>query len=285
VLEASGALLHARDDRALVGCAAALAWPGPPSSFEWIAYRDPSRFGTRRDVWREPLAHLDAHGAFHSWDPEIRRPACVPATPCPVLIGIRGRNPEALVHGAVETTRRAAREPVDAWVLWATNQASGDHVVRIDRLADAPERATVEVAATVARDAAWQSGGQVDVGLADADGHAFTAVAFPPTGRFRHTVASLRAGDTVTVVGAYREVVVRLEKLHVTSAFRRAAPPVCHGTMKRRGRAVAGRATFKCRRCGRVAEQGDREADDVRVGGSEVAVRARRHLHRPIGWT
>lgn len=277
---------HARDPRALVGCAAALAWPGPPSSFEWIAYREPARIGTRRDVWRPPLAHLDAHGAFHSWDSEVRRPACVPNTPCPVLLGIRGRDPEALVHGAVETTRRAAREPVDAWLLWATNQASGDHVVAVERLADAPERATVEVAATVRHDAAWQGGGQVEVGLADAAGAPFAAVAFPPTGRFRHTVAALAAGDEVRVVGAWRDGIVRLEKLHVLHASRRAPPPVCHGTMKRKGRtATDGTATFKCRTCGRTATQPDRAPDDARVGAFEVAVRARRHLHRPLAWT
>ena len=126
--DAGGLAHHARGDRwGLVGARAALAWPGPPSSFELIAYRDTARIGTPRTVASAALAALDAGTTFHTFDAEADRLACVPHTPCTVLAGLRGREAEPLLREGLPALRAAA-EPFDSWMLWATNQASGDHV-------------------------------------------------------------------------------------------------------------------------------------------------------------
>ncbi|HEX2066605.1 MAG TPA: hypothetical protein VHI93_07315, partial [Candidatus Thermoplasmatota archaeon] len=48
-LEALGAPhAAAGSGRALAGCLGTAAWPGPPASFEFVAYREPARWGTER---------------------------------------------------------------------------------------------------------------------------------------------------------------------------------------------------------------------------------------------
>ncbi|HET6398865.1 MAG TPA: DUF1743 domain-containing protein, partial [Candidatus Thermoplasmatota archaeon] len=183
LLAACGAWWRADGDgRAAVGALAAASWPGPPSSYEFTAYREPHRWGTPRLLETGPLRILDATGAtFHTWDVEAERPACVPKTPCPVLLGLRGRDPDALAWAATTTLPHVVREPVDAWVLWATNQASGDHVATVPRVREAPPLATVEVEATVEARPEPMRGGHVRVRLRDAAGDTFHAVAFEPT--------------------------------------------------------------------------------------------------------
>jgi tRNA(Ile2)-agmatinylcytidine synthase len=292
VVEASGGLWRAGGDgRGIVGAAAAAAWPGPPSSYEFTAYREPGRWGTPRAVDPAPLRGADAAGAtFHTWDPGEERPTCIPRTPCPVLLGLRGRDPDALRDAAFRLVPRVAREPVDAWVLWATNQASGDHVTRVERLAEAPPAGTVELAAQVVQEPTVLRGGHVVVGLEDAAAARFEAVAFEPTHGLRQPVRALAPGDAVTVVGAVGAQGLRLEKLRVDALaprFRRVANPSCPAC----GRSMRSRgcdAGYRCASCRTRAPPGSavREAvaPEVAPGWHEAAVMARRHLHRPAAW-
>ncbi len=291
-LTSEGALFEAAGSRrGLVGCLAAAAWPGPPSSYEMLAYREPARWGTLRAVEAAPLVALDAWGAtFHTMDPDVNRLCCVPSTPDPVLCGLRGRDPERLREAAIAALARAAGEPIDGWLLWASNQASGDHVTPVEGLLDAPECATVQVAATVAGTPESRAGGHVFVAMEDASGIAFEAAAFEPTGRFRDTVRALRPGDAVVVVGAWGDGTVRLEKLHVVQVADhpvKVANPscsTCGRSMKSRGSG----AGYRCPSCGAEAgpeaAQWEPDKRDLKADWYEVPVRARRHLHRPIAW-
>jgi tRNA(Ile2)-agmatinylcytidine synthase len=281
----------AQSGRALAGCLGAAAWPGPASSWEFIAYRHPARWGTPRAVREEPLYRLDATGAaFHTFDPENGRIACVPHTPDPVLLGLRGRDPEALLHAATRTLPFVAQEPVDGWLLWETNHGSGDHVSPVAGLAEAPEWATVRIAATVTGRPESRQGGHVFVPLRDEAGGGFEAVAFEPTHAFRDIARALRPGDGVVAVGALDSGVVKLEKLNVESLapsrLKTANPtcPACGRSMPSMGTG----AGHRCRNCGAKAppEAAKRvdEARSVALGWHEVPIMARRHLHRPVAW-
>lgn len=280
----------AGDGRALTGCLGALAWPGPAASYEFIAYRHPSRWGTPRNIDPAPFRSLDATGAtFHSWDPEADRAACIPNTPCPVLAGLRGTDPEALEWAAVHALQTAAAEPVDGWLLFATNQASGDHVVPVEAFAEAPGLATIEMAATVTGTPETRAGGHVFVPMQDPAGTPFEAAAFEPTKSFRDVVRGLRPGDGVTVVGALADGVVRLERLEVRTLApvrTKTGNPtcVCGDRMKSKG----ANKGYRCPSCGATADadagEWTEEARTVAAGWHEVPVMARRHLHRPLSW-
>lgn len=267
------------DGRALIGCLGAAAWRGPATSHEFLAYREPDRWGTPRDVSDAPLRGLDASGAtFHTEDPASGRLACVPNTPCPVLLGLRGTDPDQLLGAATRATLVAAREPVDAWLLWDSNQASGDHVSEVPSLLDAEPGMTVRLDATVAKVPESRTGGHVHAPMTDAAGGAFTAVAFEPTGPFREPVRDLRPGDEVTVTGGWDGATVRLESMQVCDAVpeKLANPECCGRPMKSRG---AG-AGYKCG-CGKTAHESAARFRERPTGTYQVPVMARRHLHRP----
>lgn len=281
----------AGDGRGLVGCLAAASWPGPPASYEFLAYRMPERTGTPRALDEAGLRSLDGTGVtFHTIDPESGRLACVPSTPDPVLCGLRGHDPDTLRDAAVHTLLNAAQEPVEGWLLYATNQASGDHVTPVDSLAEAPELGTVAVAAVLAGRAETGPGGHVFAACRDAAGTEFAIAAFEPTKGLRDVVRALRPGDAITAVGGLADGVVKLEKVEVRSlaesVAKRANPtcPECGRSMKSRGRGTG----YRC-------PDGHAEADDsqaevevedreVATGWHEAPVMARRHLHRPLGF-
>lgn len=291
-LEREGALHRSTGDgRALVGCLGAASWPGPPASYEFIAYREPQRWGTPRRITHEGFQALDSAGVtFHSWDADEGVPACIPATPCPVLVGLRGRDPDVLRDASVRTLTNAAEEAVDGWLLFATNQASGDHVTPVEGLLDAPEAGTVQVAATVVGGPETRRGGHVFIPMVDGTGVRFEATAFEPTKRFRRTLRALRPGDAVTAVGAFGDGVVRLEKLEVRSVAEvreKGTNPdcgACGDRMKSKGRG----AGLRCPSCGATvptAAAGSQALDRSALRGwHEVPVMARRHLHRPLAW-
>lgn len=279
----------AGDQRALIGCLAAAAWPGPAASHEFIAYRDSQRWGKPRDIDPRPFLGLDGTGAtFHTYDPEALRPCCIPHSPDPVLVGLRGRDPEALLAAALRTLPVACREPIDGWLLWATNQASGHHVLPLETLAQAPPLATVAIEGTVTSLPTTRQGGHVVVTARDAADAPFEAVAFEPTKSFRDRVRALVPGDRVRFVGALAEGAVRLEKFQVLALTPRLRPenPVCRCGKRMRSKGPS--TGFKCPACGAFLPR-DRlrmveEKAGIAPGWHEVPIIARRHLHRPVAW-
>lgn len=308
-LAASHAVWRTHPSRdALAGCLGALAWPGPPSSYEFLAYRDPANWATERRLDPAPLAATERPGAplfagagprpaatFHTTDPTEGRLACVPHTPDPVLCGLRGWDANRLMDAAQRALSAAAQEPIQGWLMWATNQASGDHVADAQELGEAFPLATLRLPARVTERPSRRAGGHAWVRLQDAQGTPFAGVAFEPTKAFRDVVDGLRPGDDVTVVGAWEPVaepglagVVKLEKLEVLALadakVKLANPkcPACGRSMKSAGLGQG----YRCRDCGTKAppEAGGfaAEARTVALGWHEVPVMARRHLHRPL---
>ncbi|MHB1260789.1 MAG: TiaS agmantine-binding domain-containing protein [Thermoplasmatota archaeon] len=285
-------VLHraAGDGRALVGSLAAAAWPGPPSSFEVIAYREPRNWGRPRDLDPAPLMGLDATGAtFHTADPVARKLACVPRTPDPVLCGLRGRDPERLMAAAIPALARAAREPVDGWLLWASNQASGDHVTPVASLDEAPAMGTVQIEAEVVAPAERRQGGHAFVSLRSSTGMAFEAVAFEPTHAFRDVLSALLPGDRIVVVGALSEGLVKLEKVRVVAPVahrikRNPSCPKCGRAMRSKGPSTGFRCSGCKSRLPPSALQWTESPRGIGVEWHEPPVMARRHLHRPAVW-
>ena len=271
VLEASGASWRG-DGQGIVGCAGALAWSGPASSYELIAYRDPN---VARTVDPAPLLALD-DVTFHT--AEAGRLVCVPKTPSPVLLGLRGHDPEALRDRGVPAIRRAG--PMQGWCLWATNQASGDHVLPVDGLAEAPPWATIRIALEITEAPTMGPGGHASVEGQAPDGPVILR-AFEPTGDFRRAVQALHVGDRVEATGALQGESIHLESLRLVAPVpeKTANPRCCDKSMKSQGR-----TGYRCAKCGATAGP---EAATFRArepGAWEVPVSARRHLHRPQAW-
>ncbi len=272
-----------KNGRGIVGALAAVgAWRTFEEwTYERIAYRAPSRWGTDRAV--DPDSVFEAADAHYPtvWDTVDRgtgEVVCVPRTPGPILYGIRGDDPAACraVAGSIES------EPVDRARTFHTNQGTDGHLrdgtidsvrdgyaYRLDgRVLDAPET---------------RRGGHVFVSLGD-DRRAIDCVAFEPTKRFRDRIRALRAGDRVTVCGEVSDGTVKLEKFAVRELVTtERTTPTCPGCGRTMESAGSGQG-YRCRDCGTSsAGKIDRPIErDLETGWYEVPPRARRHIAKPL---
>jgi len=89
--------------RGLIGAAAAAAWHPDlveDATYEVIAYRAKERWGTPRDIDVESVRAMSVQcpGTFNNIDEKNRHIAITPGTPCPILFGIRGDDPDELMR-------------------------------------------------------------------------------------------------------------------------------------------------------------------------------------------
>jgi tRNA(Ile2)-agmatinylcytidine synthase len=273
-------------ERGLVGAAAAIAWPGVRSTWELLAYRSPDRWGLPREVDRASVRRM-AHrrrGLFLCEDRRTRRVLVVPHTPCPILFGLRGIRPDA----PLGARRDVRSEPVDRWVLFRTNQASGDHLLprRFSEMAPFTSGRLVGVVQQVP---VARAGGHVAFSISDQDGRSLDCLAFEPTKTLPDIARSLVPGDTLRVWGSRADdPVVRLEGIEILRLATRRGPrrpprcPTCRRTADSLGR----QRGFRCARCRRrwppEAVRVGTVAARYPVGTYHPTPSARRHL-APLG--
>ena len=185
--------------RGLVGASASIAWPGHHPTWELSSYRGEARIGRSRRIDVESVRAAARHypALFLCHDARTRRLLVAPHTACPVLYGLRAPQP-----GPLFRARRLVRsEPIDRWVLFRTNQATGDHLDWRTAEAIGPYR-SARVRATVSSGPEVLAGGHVRLSLLGDDGGSLACLAFEPTKTLPRVAASLVPGDLVIVWGS-----------------------------------------------------------------------------------
>ncbi len=261
-------------------------------TYELIAYRREDYWGSPRKIDPVSVREMDKMlrgETFLNYDYEIDRPLIAPHGPDPVLFGIRGESPEALVK-ALEIIR--VEEPITRWVLYRTNQATDAHLKRINSLGEAYIYTGIIFRGRVSKPPRRIRGGHVIFGITDG-AQEIDVAAYEPTGGFRNIVGKLWIGDLVEIYGvvrpqsSYHGPTVNLEKLRVIEVASRIvyeAPkcPRCGKRMKSMGRGKG----YRCPRCGfrdpkakKIAREIPR---DLRPGFYQPPPRAFKHLMKPI---
>ncbi len=270
------------DDRGLVGAAAAVAWPGRHPTWELTSYRDPARLGRPREIDAESVRQVarETPSLFLCDDPRTRRLLVAPHTPCPILFGLRGTSPADLLRAR----RRVSTEPVDRWVLFRTNQGTGDHLVRRNAATLGPFL-SARIVGTVARPPTTLRGGHARFVVTDDEGTELECVAFEPTKTLPRVVRHLVVGDRIEVWGGRGDATTfRLEGLRIVRLRpRRTRPiaPTCLACGRRAGSLGAGRG-YRCPDCRRrwppESAVRERERPVCPVGEYHPTPSARRHL-------
>jgi len=265
-----------------IGAAAALAWPGAHPTWEAIAYRDPVRWGTDRQVDRASVAEAaDRHRElFLCIDPRTRRVLIAPHTSCPILFGLRATEPSA----AVAALHEIRSEPVERWLLYRTNQGTGDHMRRPWPVPPVPFMAGTVTGRLVERPAP-RPGGHLLFSLMLDSGARVRCAVFEPTKTLPRVVRSLVPGDRVRLWGGSQaDPVFRVEGLDLLSLRPRHVPrenPRCPRCAHRMGSLGADRG-FRCARCRHRSppeSRGNRRvAPEFPVGRYHPTPSARRHL-------
>ncbi|WP_123535945.1 tRNA(Ile)(2)-agmatinylcytidine synthase [Halosimplex salinum] len=283
--EAGYRTAHAGNGRGRIGALAAVgAWRAFDDwTYECISYRERDRWGTERDVDRESVFAAAERAYPAVWDTVDHGegyPVCVPRTPCPILHGIRGDDPEN-VRSVAESIDG---EPVASRALFVTNQGTDAHLQSADGFGAVSEGRAFRVDAEVVGPPETREGGHVFCELRSSDGERLEAAAFEPTKRFRDRVRALRAGDRLTVCGEVSDGTLKLEKFAVRELVttERANPdcPECGRSMSSAG---AGQG-YRCRDCGTSAD-GKVDVPVERAleeGWYEVPPCARRHVAKPL---
>jgi tRNA(Ile2)-agmatinylcytidine synthase len=284
--------------RGLVGAvAAAGAWAAFDDwTYECLSYRESAQWGTDRVVDTESVFAAAAEGYPAVWDTVDQNsgyPVAVPRTPCPILHGIRGDDPDAVeaVATAIDS------EPVAARRTFVTNQGTDAHL-RSAPLDAVDEGGAYRVDGRVTSEPETRPGGHVFFTISDGDRNGATdgdgaldsadttlaCAAFEPTKQFRESVRALRDGDRVTVCGEVSDGTLKLEKFAVRDLVTtERVPPTCPGCDRSMASAGADQG-YRCRDCGTShPSKTDQPLDrSLEAGWYEVPPVARRHIARPL---
>jgi tRNA(Ile2)-agmatinylcytidine synthase len=269
--------------RGLIGALAAVgAWRAFEEwSYECISYRERERWGTERVVEYDSVFVAAEAGYPTVWDTVDREEGvavCVPRTPCPILHGIRGDDPDAVR----EVAEMIESEPVDRRQLFVTNQGTDAHL-QDGTLETVRDGRSYRLTGTVTEPPETREGGHVFLGIGVEESRLQLA-AFEPTKRFRDRVRALRVGDRITVCGELSDGTLKLEKFAVRDlqTTEQVTPncPDCERSMKSAGRS----AGYRCRDCGTTADGKVEKAieRELEEGWYEVPPCARRHIAKPL---
>ncbi len=279
-LRGLGVVRSYKEGRGIIGAAAAAAWRPRDRTYEILAYREPAAWGTRRVIEPDSVMAMDRGflTTFNNYDYDNERVVIAPRSPCPILLGIRGDQPQEL-EPAME---RVKGERPERWLIFETNQGTDDHVTR-----GRPGEpfTTVDFRGNVTSTPKTIAGGHV---IFEVDGEAVTA--YEPSKQFRRIVQLLVPGDKVRVIGAVRRSpkTVNLEKIEILRLAlltRKLENPRCPGCAVRM-KSLGSRAAYRCSRCGhyepRNAEIRAPVLRGLAVGWHEPPVGSRRHLSKPL---
>jgi len=269
--------------RGLVGASAAIAWPARRATWELIAYRPDARSPYPRevDIRSVRAAEQGFPSLFLCTDPLTRRLLVTPHTPCPILFGLRSTRREPL-RKAFATIRS---EPVERWIVYRTNQATGDHIpVRASGAIGPyePGRASGTVGTAPER----LRGGHVRFSLALPNGRAIPCMVFEPSKTLSDVARELAVGDRVELWGGRgRDRTLRVEGIRILDAPDRRVGttlPTCPDCQRRTGSLGAGRG-YRCPGCRRrfppEAALARFERPRYGPGTYHPTPSARRHLH------
>ena len=269
--------------RGLIGALAAVgAWRTFEDwTYEHIAYRERERWGIERSVGADSVRTAADRHYPAVWDTVDRAsgyPVCVPRTPCPILYGIRGDDPELCRTVAAKIDG----EPVTRARTFLTNQGTDAHLQPAP-LSDLADGGAYRTEGTVATAPETREGGHVFLTVED-DSATVDCAAFEPTKHFRDRVRALRVGDRLTVCGEMSDGTLKLEKFalreRVETELVTPNCPDCGRSMSSAGRNQG----YRCRDCG-THRDGKAEAPihrDIEPGWYEVPPVARRHIAKPL---
>lgn len=275
--------LEINKGRGLIGCVCGMAWRPRDRTYELLTYRPESRWGTVRVYDAETIRDVEFgySSTFNSWDERDRKVAMVPATPCPVMYGLRGDSEDDLIRAS----KGIATEGIDRWVVFLTNQGTDDHIIR-DPTELVPNR-SYDLMGTVISPVRHNIGGHVFVDIATELG-TVTCGAYEPSKEFRYVLDWMCVGDVIEVMGELREEprTLNLEKVRVIftadEVLKVSNPicPICSRTMKSTGKGDK----YKCKKCHTKSYQPVvvRVRRQLVPGWYEPPTYTRRHLSKPL---
>jgi tRNA(Ile2)-agmatinylcytidine synthase len=277
-----------KNERGLIGAMAAVGADLSDHTYEAILYRPGGVKDRKRMVDGPSLreASMKFPSTFFNID-EKGDPVCIPHSPCPVIMGIRG----VVASDCLKALRMVKAEGYERWVLWKTNQHTDAHIESAGNLSDLRSYSSITTDVVVSTPPEYREGGHLFFDVKDEMGHTATCAAYEPTKGFRKKLSELVPGDGIGVWGSVRSenvptTTINLEKVEIkalTELFAIINPrcPECSGPTESMGKEQG----FRCKKCGYRGEGmtivKKRIERDLTEGLIEPPPNAWRHLFRP----
>lgn len=272
--------------RGLIGALAAVGADLSTSTYEYIAYRRPENWGTRRQIDKTSVFEMDRATlscTFNNVDSETSQILIAPHSKCPVLFGVR-----AVEKGVLDEVKIRVKvgEPIEREAFFKTNQGTDAHLME-KKISEVKPYDSAILEGCVTEPPRTLKGGHVIFSIEDGE-HSIDCAAYEPTGNFRGIVKQLQCGDSVRVYGGVKntkKLTVNLEKIEVKNLaeafdFRNPRCPACNGGMESSGKGQG----YRCRKCRTTSK--DKEVvklkRHIKKGLYCVPPRAMRHLSKPI---
>ena len=214
-----------------IGATLAVLWPGNKSTFEAIAWREPSANALRR-LDKHAIEQIDQmEGTFLCRDDRLGDSLLAPRGVSPVLFGIRAWTREVAIE-ALQILRDAPNtEPVIGSLVFETNQATNDHLD--DSIEGRVER--IEIL----------RGGHTVIHTPEQ-----RLLAFKETGQIATLSQKLREGDVVECRGLMapdHSIHVEFMKIQqLVPQKHRPVCPTCNKSMSSMGK----HQRLRCKKCG-----------------------------------
>jgi len=261
-------------------------------TFELTCYREHDYIDKPRNIDLDSVVAMDklyGDRMILNIDYETNRPLILSHGPDPILLGLRGEDPEILLK-AYE--KLLINEPVSIRIVYRTNQHTDAHLKTIKSLEEAYPYRSVRIRVNVSSKPFRGIGGHLFFKVSDGSREIDVAV-YEPTGGLRRIAEKLLPGDVVEVMGVVRPFSIKhgytinLEKLRVIwvkpyIVFENPICPRCGARMESMGRGKG----FRCRKCGyrsrnlvktvRIVRR------DIEPGWYEPPPRAFKHLMKPL---
>lgn len=277
--ENGGTCVGIKNGRGIIGAAAALSWPGQDVTYELLSYRYPSSDPVPPEVKMRIASRSERiPSTFNNLDERNAYPAVFPKERTPVVMGIRGFLPDALVRGFPEAVS-GERLSIGRFIVFRTNQGTDDHIIHDGRVL--VDRQSYSIRGRILEKPQVIQGSHYFSTMI-ADSGTVRIAAFEPTKEFRSTFGKLQPKDEVRVYGTYHDGCINVEKLEVLSisAHFSRTPPEC----RKCGVEMAskGYGDYRCRKCGSRSSvpHYEEKVRAIAPGRYDVPVIARRHLSR-----
>jgi tRNA(Ile2)-agmatinylcytidine synthase len=277
-----------RGGRGLVGALASIGNTlERDHTFELIVYRGRELWGKKREVDYESVLMFDRDTTTHTFnniDVEEDRVLITPHGPDPILFGVRGDSPSAVMD-ALTTIKFIGGE---RWMVCRSNQGTGAHLIRSALIAELKPYQAAIIEGTISRVPYVLKGSHVIASMRDSSGEIDIA-GYEPSGSFRNIVRDLLPGDKVRAFGGVRlldggKLTFNLERLElldiVTEASVNPICPNCKKSMKSEGKSKG----YQCKKCGLKTELAVLKKVDRKLmnGAYLPPPRALRHLTKPF---
>jgi tRNA(Ile2)-agmatinylcytidine synthase len=119
---------HLGNGQGLIGAIGAIGYDFRDHTFELISYRDKENLRKKREIFKDSvqkMQQLTFPRTFNSFDESKNRILIAPHGPDPVLFGVRGEDPDAVIKGA---TLVKSKEKFCGYMVFRSNQGTSDHL-------------------------------------------------------------------------------------------------------------------------------------------------------------